>query len=382
MKRIKTAHIVHSFLPVTQNWIYNQISFNSEVNHIVLCQFMQNREHFPLRNIHAILAEKAIAGKLYLQALRLMPRLCERRFRKIINKENPDVLHGHFSTESWRVLRVAEREGIPLVTTFYGLDINKLPGRSVWKRRYRELFKKGSLFIVEGKHMAGRLEALGCDSGKIRVIKIGIDLDRIEKVVSANGAEASGPKKILFVGLEREKKGAVDAVTAFCMARNRHPDIELHLVGDGSFRKRVRDILISRKCIDGAVFHGNTSVETYLKLLAASHIVLSPSCTASDGDTEGGAPVVCIEAQAAGKPVVGTLHCDIPEVVIDGKSGLLCPEHDTDTLASNLICLLDNDKMRLKMGEEGRKNARENHDIRKQVKLINDAYLSAVSFPD
>jgi hypothetical protein len=82
---------------------------------------MQNRDHFPLRNIHAILAEKAIAEKLYLQALRLMPRLCERRFRKIINKENPDVLHGHFSTESWRVLRVAEREGIPLVTTSMAL---------------------------------------------------------------------------------------------------------------------------------------------------------------------------------------------------------------------------------------------------------------------
>jgi glycosyltransferase involved in cell wall biosynthesis len=86
------------------------------------------------------------------------------------------------------------------------------------------------------------------------VIKIGIDLDRIEKVVSANGAEASGPKKILFVGLEREKKGAVDAVTAFCMARNRHPDIELHLVGDGSFRKRVRDILISRNALTERCF--------------------------------------------------------------------------------------------------------------------------------
>ena len=40
MKQIKTAHIVHSFLPVTQNWIYNQISFNH--NHIP-CQFMQGR---------------------------------------------------------------------------------------------------------------------------------------------------------------------------------------------------------------------------------------------------------------------------------------------------------------------------------------------------
>lgn len=376
MKRLKVAHVVHSFLPVTQNWIYNQLLFNTDVEHSIICQFRQNAEQFPFDNVYPVLYGPAILDKMKLQLTRLFPRFSEPAFQKIIERRLPHIIHGHFSTESWRALRVAQNRGIPLVTTFYGLDINKLPRRFVWKMRYKELFKYGSMFIVEGKFMAGKLQSLGCDPEKIRVIKIGIDLRSIGDAAVNWRPDRDGKKRVLFVGLEREKKGALDAAEAFCRAAQQYTDTELHSAGEGPYRNRVEKILRDNNCIDKAVFHGNVSVEKYRKLLVNSDIVLTPSCTASDGDTEGGAPVVCIEAQAAAKPVAGTTHCDIPNVVIDGETGLLCPEHDIDSLADNLKCLLGNEELRKKMGTRGQKNAQENHDIKTQSKMIYEVYQS------
>ncbi len=52
--------------------------------------------------------------------------------------------------------------------------------------------------------------------------------------------------------------------------------------------------------------------------MSRHHLFLSPSVTAPDGDSEGGAPVSIIEAAATGMPVVSTTHCDIPQAVDDG----------------------------------------------------------------
>jgi colanic acid/amylovoran biosynthesis glycosyltransferase len=68
------------------------------------------------------------------------------------------------------------------------------------------------------------------------------------------------------------------------------------------------------------------------------HVFLSPSVTASDGDTEGGAPIALIEMAATGMPVVSTRHADIPEVLGDG---LLAPERDVDGLVACLRQLID-----------------------------------------
>src|SRR5690606_39794503 len=51
------------------------------------------------------------------------------------------------------------------------------------------------------------------------------------------------------------------------------------------------------------------------------HVFLSPSITASDGDTEGGAPVGLIEMAATGMPVISSRHADIPEVIEHGVGG-------------------------------------------------------------
>jgi colanic acid/amylovoran biosynthesis glycosyltransferase len=66
--------------------------------------------------------------------------------------------------------------------------------------------------------------------------------------------------------------------------------------------------------------------------LSGFDVLIQPSVFAADGDCEGGAPVVLLDAQLAGLPVIASTHCDIPDLVEQSKTGLLCPERDVDAL--------------------------------------------------
>jgi colanic acid/amylovoran biosynthesis glycosyltransferase len=299
---------------------------------------------------------------------------------KIIQNLKPDVIHGHFAFESWRHITAVIKSGIPLVTTFYGLDISKLPLRKGWRERYKILFKIGAAFIVEGDFMAARLADLGCPSTKITCIPIGVSVETIQ---STPKRPNDGKIRILFTGLGREKKGALDAAAAFAAVAKRNSNVFFDLIGDGSYRQRVKDALKKAGVLDRCIFHGCVPVPRYRELLRSADIVLAPSVTAKDNDTEGGAPVTVIEAQLAGIPVVGTMHCDIPMVVKHGETGLLCMEHDTVALARHLERLVTDPELRITMGAAAACRTSPLHDIKKQVEKITGVYekISIRSFP-
>ncbi len=365
-------HLVHSFLPVTENWVYSQIVFNSRCRSSVLCQYRLNEDQFPLERIYPAHQRLSLFARLSL----LQARIRGGRYRtgftaRIIREIRPDVIHGHFGYESWRHLAAVRQSGIPLVTTFYGLDISKLPRRKVWQRRYAELFDYGTAFIVEGAFMAEKLATLGCPAAKINCIPIGVDIEAINSLPSRRGGETV---RVLFVGFGREKKGAADAAEAFISVAGRYRNVRFDLVGGGPYRRPAEKRIRETGLLDRCIFHGFIPVARYRGLLSGTDIVLAPSVTAADGDTEGGAPVTVIEAQAAGIPVAGTFHCDIPMVVQNGETGFLCPEHDVPALSANLEKLVRDADLRKRMGAAAVERAKRRHDIRKQVDKIAEVY--------
>ena len=78
-----------------------------------------------------------------------------------------------------------------------------------------------------------------------------------------------------------------------------------------------------------------------IQRLAAASVLIHPSATAADGDSEGGAPTILLEAQAIGTPIVSTRHADIPNVVPGGVGVRLCNEHDVEALADALVAALE-----------------------------------------
>jgi colanic acid/amylovoran biosynthesis glycosyltransferase len=101
--------------------------------------------------------------------------------------------------------------------------------------------------------------------------------------------------------------------------------------------------------------------------------------TAQDGDSEGGAPTVILEAQAAGMPVIATNHADIPNIVVPGQSALLSNERDVEGLVKNIAHLLDHPEQWEIMGKEGRAFVEKFHDIKKEAEALEQKYRSLLT---
>lgn len=242
------------------------------------------------------------------------------------------LLHAHFGWSGPPSLRASRSLDVPLVTTFYGRDISE-SDRARRRDPYVSLFEEGSLFMCEGPAMAAHLERIGCPSNRIRIVSIGIELEQFPFSIRPR----ERPLVLIQCARLVEKKGVDLTIRAFAAARPRLGESTLWVVGDGPLRsdlERLAARLGVEKCVR---FHGMVSHEIYRQLAGAAHVCLQPSRTASDGDTEGGAPIVLLEMQALGVPVVATRHADIPAVV--PRPTELVEEEDVDGLAEKIIAL-------------------------------------------
>jgi colanic acid/amylovoran biosynthesis glycosyltransferase len=97
-------------------------------------------------------------------------------------------------------------------------------------------------------------------------------------------------------------------------------------------------------------------------------------------ECEGGAPVVLLDAQMVGLPVISTFHCDIPEEVIDGVTGLLSNEKDIDSLRDDISRFYRMDDSEYQtFSKNARKHVAENYDSRKNSIALKSVYEEVLS---
>ena len=152
------------------------------------------------------------------------------------------------------------------------------------------------------------------------------DRDRSRQVPALG---ARHPSTVLFVGRFVEKKGLLDAIEAFARARQRVGARALS--SSATVPRRPPRERWSRgsacRTPSSSSACGRTRGHHALRAAPPSSIRARPR---TDGDSEGGAPTILLEAQAIGTPIVTTRHADIPNVVPEGPGVYLCDEHDVD----------------------------------------------------
>jgi len=249
-----------------------------------------------------------------------------------------------------------------------------------WRDRYRALFAHADLVLCEGSHMAERVAALGCPRGVLRVHHLGIDLERI--AYRPRQWDGKGPLRVLLAATFTEKKGIPTALRALAIASESLP-LEVTLIGDANDdprnqreKLRILQTLEALGLAQSVRLLGYQSPAALAREAAEHHVFLSPSITASTGDTEGGAPVAIIEMAASGMPVVSSRHCDIPEVIEDGIGGLLAPERDAEALASHLLFLAEHPEQWPALTRAARRRIERNYDVRQQALALADHYRS------
>ncbi len=359
------AHSANPYLPATATWIYDQIRALKRYRPIILTQTRQNLDRFP---IEPVLSAEDISP-LRRTTLRLIRKMrgTYAGYENWLREHNAALIHAHFGQEGYRCLSAKQRAGIPLITTFYGLDVSALPRQKKWSKRYKRLFAEGDFFLVEGPFMGEQLIALGCPANRVIVQHLGVDLEKIPYRTDHT------PKHpiVLTYSVFREKKGLKYAIRAFAKIAAKYPDVQLRMIGDGPLRPQLQAEIRILNLENRVKILGLLPHPLALEELKRATILLYPSVTASDGDTEGGAPVALIEAMAMGVPIVSSLHADIPEVVIDKTCGLLLPERDVAGLAEGLDTLLRSPEQ---FGRAGRAHVENQHNLQKQAEKLEVIY--------
>ena len=359
------AHSANPYLPATATWIYDQIRALKRYRPIVLTQTRQNLDRFPTETVLSAEDISSIC-RTTLRLIRKM-RGTYAGYENWLREHNAALIHAHFGQEGYRCLSAKQRADIPLITTFYGLDVSALPRQKKWQKRYKRLFAEGDLFLVEGPFMGEQLIALGCPANRVIVQHLGVDLEKIPLRTDHT------PKHpiVLTYSVFREKKGLKYAIRAFAKIAKKYPDAQLWMIGDGPLRPQLQAEIRNLNLENRVKILGLLPHPLALEELKRATILLYPSITASDGDTEGGAPVALIEAMAMGIPIVSSLHADIPEVVIDKTCGLLYPERDVAGLAEGLDTLLRSPEQ---FGRAGRAHVEKQHNLEKQGKKLEVIY--------
>lgn len=357
------AHCASPFLPVTTVWMYDQIRALRRYRPVVLTQAARNLDRFPFEPVLSAEFLPEWRQGMYRAVRRV--RGTYAGYGRWLKEIGAALIHAHFGQEGFRCLAGKRGAGVPMATAFYGLDVSVLPQEVVWRRRFARLFAEGEAFLAEGAHMAQRLMELGCPPDKVVIQHLGVDLGHFPF------CPARDAPVVLTYAAFREKKGLVYALRAFARVREAHPEARLRMIGDGPLRGVLTAEIAALGIGEQVEMLGMLAHEAAIEELKRASVLLYPSVTASDGDTEGGAPVALIEAMAVGTPVVSSRHADIPEVA---PCGLLFEERDVDGLAEGLDALLGSESLRMEKATAGRAHVAAQHDLVRQAQKLEGIY--------
>jgi len=371
------------WLPQTQTWMYEQVKElqRLKVDAQVVCESTENLDQFGLANIHC-LANEPTWRQLWDKSLR---RFHIRRHLNYLveigDKTGAKIVHSHFGNIGWVNLGAIRKLGAKHVVTFYGLDVNMLPTQfPIWRQRYHQLFDEVDLILCEGSHMANCIVELGCSSDNVKVQHLGVDVERIK--FSPRHWQPGESLKVLIAASFREKKGIPYAIEALALL-SKEVSVELTIIGNAGLehetqleKQNIYDALVRTGLFGNTRLLGYQSHEVLLSEAYQHHIFLSPSLTASNGDTEGGAPVALIEMATSGMPIVSSRHCDIPEVIKHGVTGLLAEEGDVNGLFCCLKWFTEHPEKWNDMLEAGRLHVEQEYDLHKQGEKLVAWYKS------
>ena len=172
----------------------------------------------------------------------------------------------------------------------------------------------------------------------------GIDL---EDFPTANHEQERTEPYILCVAAHNEVKGLDVLLRAVALLRSRGDDTPVVLAGDGPLRPELEQLTKRLGVADGVRFVGRQELGPLRDLLQRCTLVVVPSRSESFG-------IAALEAMAVGKPVVATRVGGIPEVVVDGQTGLLVPPEDEEALCAAMHRLLGDRDLQLRLGRAGR----------------------------
>jgi glycosyltransferase involved in cell wall biosynthesis len=177
------------------------------------------------------------------------------------------------------------------------------------------------------------------------------------------------PMTIVCVASLLDYKGHPYLLDACEQLRQRGVPFRCLLIGDGKERPAIEAHIARLKLWDEVTLMGRQSRDRVSELLAKSDALVMPSVVTPSGMMDG-IPNSLFEALATELPVVASAISGIPELVEDGRTGLLVPERDAGALAEALIKLYENPNLGRRLAKAGREKVLRDFNLRQNVSRL------------
>jgi len=272
-------------------------------------------------------------------------------------------VHAHFASHPAAAAFVIHRlTGLPYSFTAHGSDLHR--DQHMLCEKVAE-----AAFVVAISDYNRNVILSHCGgqkNGHLRVIHCGVDTTQIEP---RRSYEQHGPLRLLCIGTLHTVKGQSYLIAALAELRRQGIDATVDFVGDGPDRAALEQQAEHAGVGPFVQFHGAQTREQVMAHLRRADVAVAPSVPTADGRREG-IPVALMEAMAAGLPVVASRLSGIPELVTDGKSGLLTPPGDVAALAAAIRRLHDDPALRERLGRAARATVERDFDLHGNVALL------------
>ena len=270
-------------------------------------------------------------------------------FADFFARNGVDHVHVHFANRAAHTaVFLKEISGIPFSVTAHGQDFMKDLGSD---DLLREICAAAEFVAAETDYSRELLRQRCPDSAcKIHRVYNGIDLERFPAPALAT---MNHVPRIISVGRLVEFKGFEHLIDACAELARRGFDFSCDIIGDGPLRDRLRLKVDSLNLSSRVNLLGSLSQGAVLEKLQTADLFTLASVTDSEGASDV-FPTVIVEAMASARPVVSTRLAGIPELMIDGETGLLVSPADTTALTEALQKLLCDRELRVRYGCAGR----------------------------
>jgi len=257
-------------------------------------------------------------------------------------------LHAHFLHTPASVTRYAAALlGLPWTGSAHAKDIWTTPD---WEKREKlaDCEWLVTCTATNREHLAALAPA-----GRVELVYHGIDLARFPAARPERPARdgAGEPVRILSVCRLVEKKG-MDVLLAALARLPAGLNWQLVHAGGGPLRKSLGKKAEKLGISENLVWRGALAQEDLLAEYRAADLFALASVVARDGDRDG-LPNVLMEAQSQALACVATRVSAIPELIDDGRSGVLVGENDPEALSRSLEALIRDPARRRALGEAG-----------------------------